>query len=213
MIKINYSFYGKETMELFAPRIERSLGQASRGLYLECPAVKDFNKNVFTVYSPFNIKFKFNRDSNNINITGDNVLIKAQYASDGSAEIQFYPQLIFRSEEKVMLQLLPPVLTNVVHQGYVPTGEYDISKWLRPVHAALIVPKTVDEIEIKEGDALFSLRFATDESVKLVYKELTEQEQKLTKACEGVSDVKRGNKLETLYRLYDIMRGRRCPFR
>lgn len=213
MKTIYYTSYGKETMELFAPEIKRSLGSAARGLYLECPAVKDFNKNVFTVFSPFNVKFTFNRETNNIHITGDNVLIKAQYASDGSVEIQFYPQLIFRSDEKVMLQLLPPVLTNVVHQGYVPTGEYDISRWLRPVHAALIVPNTVNELEIKEGDALFSLRFATDESVKLVKKDLTAKEEKLTKACEGVSDVKRGNKLETLYRLFDIMRGKRCPFR
>lgn len=230
MIEIKFTGWGnpttslKETMQLFTPDPVRSLGSSDgRGVHLTCTALQNFHLNAFTVFSPYSTKFTFNRETKQVTHSGDNILNQATFNPDGTIELQTYPQYIFISEsESVILQMLPPLLVVPKHPSYVTAGEFDISKWYRPVNCTFIIPPGTDQIEIKEGDPLFSLRFVTknNEPVKLVKSQLTETEEKLVNACQNVTYVKLGNSLSKLYDYFENFKNSfskpkkksRCPF-
>lgn len=219
MIEVLFDGYGSETLKLLSPDPIRSLGKAEgRGRHLTCTALQDFHVNVFTVYSPFTVTYKFNRDQNNIHVDGDNVLHKGSYNDDGSVELQMYPQYVLRASEGVLVQLLPPLLAVNKLPAYVASGEFDISKWYRPINTAFIVPNDVNELTIKEGEPLFSLRFVTknNEPVKLIRQALSKEEETLVNACMNVTNYKLGTKLSKLYELFDkfkqSLKPRKCPF-
>lgn len=219
MIEILYDGYGSESLKLLSNEPVRALGKtSSRGRHLTCTALQDFHVNVFTVFSPFSASIKINRENNRVDVFGDNVLHKATFNEDGSVELQMHPQYILRSKESVLVQLLPPLLVPFNYPAYVASGEFDISRWLRPVNTAFIVSKDANELNIKEGDPLFSLRFVTknNEPVKLKRQELSQNELKLAEACSNVTNYKLGNKLSKLYELFDSFKGsltkKKCPF-
>lgn len=228
MIDIYYDGWGNsstnvfETMRMLSPDPVRSLGQASmRGDYLTCIAIQDFHVNAFTVFSPFSATIKLDRAKHKVDVVGDNILNTVKFYPDGSAEIQLFPQYIFRSDTSVTMQMLPPLLVPPRNDSIIAAGEFDISRWYRPLNTAFIVPSTVEEFVIKEGDPLFSIRFVTkgNEPVKLVRKALTQDEEKLSKACANLTYVKMGSKLSKLYEYFEIFKGSfgkntrsRCPF-
>ncbi len=223
MIDVLYDGWGKDntsfdTMRMLAPEPERTLGKAAvRGEYLKCVAVQDFHVNTFTVYSPFSARFKFDREANKIDAYGDNVINTARFTENG-VEIQLFPQYVFRTTESVVIQLLPPLLTPPRSDAFVTPGEYDISRWLRPLNTSFMIPDGVTEFEIKEGEPLYSVRFITpnNEPVKLVRRALENEEIKLANACTNVTYVKLGLSLNSLYALYDNFKASfkksKCPF-
>lgn len=219
MIEILYDGHGSEALKLLSNEPIRALGKTnSRGRHLTCTALQDFHVNVFTVFSPFSAKIKINREKNKIDVVGDNILHKATFNPDGSLELQLYPQYILRASESVLVQLLPPLLVEFKYPAYVASGEFDISKWIRPINTAFIVSKDANVLEIKEGDPLFSLRFVTkdNEPVKLKRQALSDIELKLVDACSNVTNYKIGNKLSKLYELFDSFKKsltkKKCPF-
>lgn len=225
MVEVLYDGWGKDgvntfdSMRMLAPEPKRSLASvAARGDYLKCVAMQDFHINAFTVYSPFDVKFKFDRANNKVDIFGDNNVNTAKFNSDGDVEIQLYPQYVFRSTESVLMQLLPPLLTPARSDAFVVPGEFDISKWIRPLNIAFIIPKHIDEFEIKEGEALFSIRFVTqdNEAVKLTRQALSNEEVTLAKACTNITYVKLGLSLKALYELFTrfkaSLKPSKCPF-
>lgn len=225
MVEVLYDGWGKggtntfDTMRMLAPDPERTLGKVgARGLYLTCTAIQDFHVNAFTVYSPFSAKFKFDRANNKIDSYGDNIVNTAKYNEDGSVELQLFPQYVFRAVKPVTIQLLPPLLVPTRADAFVTPGEFDISRWIRPLNTAFIIPAGVTEFEIKEGEPLFSLRFVTanNEPVKLVRQAMSDDEQRLSNACANVTYVKVGTKLAKLYEYFDrfkaSMKPSKCPF-
>lgn len=225
MLEILYDGWGKEghntfdSIRMLAPEPQRSLANVeARGEFLKCVAVQDFHVNAFTVYSPFSAKFTFDRANNKIDIVGDNHLNTAKYNEDGDVELQLFPQYVFRTTAPVMMQLLPPVLATNRNDAFVVPGEFDISRWIRPLNTAFIVPKHVDVFEIKEGEPLFSIRFITpnNEPVKLIRQALTGEEINLAKACTNITYVKLGLSLSSLYELFDnfkkSFKKSKCPF-
>lgn len=227
MIEIYYDGHGDlnssnyQTQKLFAHEPVRTLGlAASRGNYLSCVSIQDYHLNTFTVLSPYATTIKIDRANNKVELDGDNNVASLKFYEDGVTELQLHPQYIFRAEESVIVQLLPPLLTPPRVDFFIPAGEYDISKWIRPVQMPMIIAPDVTEIKIKENEPLFSLRFITknNQPVKLVRKSLTDDELKLANACMNVTNVKLGTPLAKLYQYFDIFKGSfankkgKCPF-
>ena len=228
MINILYDGWGNsstntfDTLRLFAPDPKHSLGCASaRGNYLSCIAIQDYHLNAYTVFSPFTSTIKFDRAQNRVDVIGDNILNTVKFNPDLSVELQLYPQYVFRSDTPVNIQLLPPLLVPPRSDAVVTAGEFDISQWYRPLHTAFIIPKEIDVFEIREGDPLFSVRFATknNEPVKLTRQTLSETEHHLVNACANVTYIKTGSKLANLYQYFRTFKQSlnrktqsRCPF-
>jgi hypothetical protein len=75
----------------------------------------------------------------------------------------------FICESPAMLQVFPAFMhyNDFTSKTSVIPGEYDISKWTRPVELVFEVKNQKEHIKIKKGDALSYFKFNTDDTVKL----------------------------------------------
>jgi hypothetical protein len=209
-----------KAMQLFTPDPIRAMSMAPQARFRKCSAYKVFNLNTFTVFSPFSVHYKFDREKKSVSHHGDNIMGKYDFYDDGTIELQTMPQYMFRAKESVLMQQLPPLMQLPVHPSYVVPGEFDISKWYRPINSTFVIPAGINELNIREGDPLFSLRFVTkdNEPVKLIRKGLDQHEIDLTMACTAVTSVRdSGNRLPQLYEYFERLKRAwkpsKCPFR
>lgn len=226
MIEVLFDGWGNlgsplmKSMQLFTPDPVRAVSLAPQARFRKCSAYKVFNTNTFTVFSPFSVHYKFDRENKQVSHHGDNIMGKYDFYDDGTIELQTMPQYMFRAKKSVLMQQLPPLMQIPVHPSYVIPGEFDISKWYRPINSTFVIPAGVNELNIMEGDPLFSLRFVTpdNEPVKLVRKGLDQLEIDLVSACVAVTGVREsGNRLPQLYEYFERLKKAwtpsKCPFR
>jgi hypothetical protein len=83
--------------------------------------------------------------------------------------ILFDHRMLFFCEDSVELSTLPAYMHRTEVQSklvYVPAA-YDISRWLRPIQGTYEVPETTTQIQIREDDPLYYVKFHTTEKVRL----------------------------------------------
>jgi hypothetical protein len=75
----------------------------------------------------------------------------------------------FQTDESMLLQVFPAFMhrNDFTEKATVVPGEYDISKWTRPVECVFEVRSNIEKIVIKKGDAISYFKFHSDEIVKL----------------------------------------------
>ena len=139
---------------------------------LKCPAHINTLNNYFVVRSVYNYKIvwdgeKFHSPDYDQNFWDSNV-----YPRDGSTGVIsfFPPELHFFSEKSLNLELLPAFWHNndVVKKTSVIGGSYNIGKHFRKIECSMVFHEPC-EIEIKRGDALYYVKFHTNEKIKLKY--------------------------------------------
>ena len=79
-------------------------------------------------------------------------------------------------------------------------GEFDISKWIRPVEFSFEIIDKTKPLIFKRGDPLFYVRFATDETVKLIRKPMTEELDFISSACIYAKDIIGKQSLDERYK-------------
>jgi hypothetical protein len=79
----------------------------------------------------------------------------------------------FTTDESLTIQTLPAFLhySDFISKATIIPGEYDISKWVRPVEIVFETKNKQERIEIKKGDALCYYKFLTSDIVKLTQDE------------------------------------------
>jgi hypothetical protein len=139
---------------------------------LKCPAHIDTLHNYFVVRSVYDYKIvwdgeKFYSPDYDQNFWDNNV-----YPRDNdTGVISFFPpELYFFSEKSLNLELLPAFWhkNDVVKKTSVIGGSYNIGKHFRKIECPMVFHRPC-EIEIKRGDALYYVRFHTDEKIKIQY--------------------------------------------
>jgi len=150
--------------------------------FIKCPAVTDFMKSTYVFKSPLDLTF-------DIEVTNDisKIYFKdiSQELFDNIVDIRFleneergsspYPLIgidflnTFTCDSSVMLQVFPAFMhyNDFTSKATVIPGEYDISKWVRPVELVFEVKNRIEHIEIKKGDALSYFKFSSNDTVKL----------------------------------------------
>jgi hypothetical protein len=171
--------------EPLSPLIKDIVKTRKGVVYLKCPATTDFIKNVFVFKAPFDLTLEIDVDdkSGNGKIVCENIsqnifskIIDTRFLFDDQRGINPYPMLgidwmlMFQSNYPVLLQSFPAFFhrSDFVNKTMVVPGEFDISKWTRPVELVFEVKNLKEKIVIKKGDALSYYRFICDDKIKLV---------------------------------------------
>lgn len=139
-----------------------------------CPGFVGYYKNAFVVRSPVDItihhlgegRYEWETSlSNQQDIDG---LIDIRDAS-GMMTIALFTHVW--SEEELMVEQLPPLFLpgDVAAKCETVCGSFDISSWFRPLQPAFRfrMREAPDSIQIKRGDPLYLIRFATDKKISL----------------------------------------------
>ena len=198
--------------------------------YLKCPAFTNYYKNCFLIRSPFDLTITVDPTTNALRTNEYNQEFYNKFILDRLVNNATYRMIslrifyLFYSEREVLFQLLSPTMhkTELLNNINMIQGEFDISKWIRPIEFSFEVLDTTKPLQFKRGDPLFYIRFATDETVKLVRKPMTEELSYVNNACLGIKDIvhqqtldQRYDSARSLISLYkDKLFGKKskCPF-
>lgn len=182
-----------------------------------CPAVVDYLKNVFYITSPLDFSIIRHPDGmysirNDKSVTNDlSSFLYAQYPEtkllNNVPVLQIHLQYFFiNKSDNVMMEVIDCPL---ISKNYtVVPGTYNISKWVRPTNFTFFMNKDVKEINFKQGDPLYAVRFQNCKNPNLI--EITEDDQRrkiLTEQQKALS-IKKWYPNITLEKSYELFKRR-----
>lgn len=199
-------------LEPLAKEVKKVFKDKGCDLAIKCYAVQEEIKNTFVYKAPLDIDVIYaddkriivtpetvhNQGNNPIHFTPD-----LNGSTNGSlVQIFTYYGFYFFSEAPLKLTLQTPNFhdSKVKHIPLL-TGEYDISKWLRPVFPSY-ANYNYENFNIKRGDAMMYVKFNTDK--KIVLKEFC-MNRELDNLVTGSLDLKSVMPwvpLDKLYRMF-----------
>jgi hypothetical protein len=158
-----------------------------------CPAVKDRMSNLFVFRSNHEDTFEISSEEMEKaeNTTGENIFIpslsmvgiKKSRTSplEGFYSIEYNMSWIFFAEEPVTIKITAPYYPaeSPVPGGLFAPGEYDISKWYRPIPFEYLIPKESKEFSIKFDQQLFYVEVITDRKVEFKRYKMTSKLKRL----------------------------------
>ena len=151
-------------------------------IYSKCPAVTDFFKNTYVFHSPMDLNIDVHVSNDQISVWCDNVdqeffdiMVDIRFLEEQEKGISPYPLIgvdflnTFTCNESLKIQSFPAFLhyNDFTSKTALVPGEYDISKWVRPVELVFELKNKIEKIQIKKGDALYYFKFLDDNHVKL----------------------------------------------
>ena len=174
MKKVNYfstiGFNGATNEEYLPPDYliapKKCISEQDKNhMYSKCPALKEWGKNTWIVYQPFDIEIEYvsaeKRLISNLSQSAfDNYIHLASYWLDGkNPNVQFNDFYLFWTEEKdVWVEQIPHPL--ISRQGIeVIPGTFPISVWQRPVACGFNILDYDVNIKIPRGTPLYYIRF------------------------------------------------------
>jgi len=179
-----------------------------------CPAVVDYLKNVYYITSPLSFSIQRHTDGKfTITNTANGQDLRAflQIGLPERALLFNRPmftillQYVFiNNGDDVTMEVIDPPL---FHNGLTNiTGEYNISKWIRPTNFCCFMDPNIEQLNIERGDPLYAVRFRSKtNNFKLV--EVTDDKRKEQILSEqrkalAVKKYLPGIKLQQMYDLF-----------
>lgn len=200
-------------------------------VFLKCPAVQDFHKNVFVYRSPIDLTL-YIRNDGYINVKEhdqkffDRYIVTRTEKNDKFVSFSLNFQILFYTEcEDIVVEQFSASMEDneFVKNTRVISGRFNIGKWIRPIEVACEVSSFEKEkiIRIKRGDALCYFRFITNEKIGF---ERTILEQPIYETVDSLTRLKDFSRNNTMvenymrvkYHLVSLKRklfGYKCPFR
>lgn len=196
-------------------------------VFQRCPAHTDFTKNVFVICAPFDITIEIDMDfetgsgkifCENLDQKIFDEIIDVRFLSENSGGISPYPIIgidwlcVFTSVDSTVVQILPAFMhyNDFTNKTTVIPGEYDISKWTRPVELVFEVKNAKEKIIIKKGDAVSYVKFLTDDNVKLINQPIPWEEIKI---CNNIRQENNFRPLSERYKSLEKIRSeKKCPY-
>lgn len=194
--------------------------------FLKCPAHTDFLKNTFVFRAPFDLTIDLEVDNNagackifckELSQEQFNAIVDTRFLFNKNFQKIRYPiigidwLMIFTAEESTQIQVLPAFMhyNDFTSKACVVPGEYDISKWTRPVEFVFECRNKKEIIEIKKGDAISYIKFNCEDSVKLE-KQLVPWEE--TRICNEIRSSNKFRPLKERYKALAEIRKSGCPY-
>lgn len=168
-------FYEQRELSTFSPiRLTKYLKEIYPNSevfkeYLTCPAFTQYHKNTFVIKSDLSFNFGFN-SSNKFGISHfDEDFLKANLKIRNAQEkiVNLHWNLHTFADQEVKMSMLPANfdVNDFTKKTVLFTGEYDISKWFRPLQCTFKMLENT--ISLKRGDALYYIHFHTNKNIKL----------------------------------------------
>ena len=194
-------------------------------VFLRCPSHTDFLKNTYILQAPFDLTIEIDiNERSHYKVVCENIsqevfehLIDIRFLDDYNSETNIFPVIgidwltILTCDESMLLQVMPAFMhrNDFTEKTTLIPGEFDISKWTRPVEIVFEIKSNKEKIVIKKGDAIAYFKFHSNESVKLVEQPTPWGEIKL---CNSIRQQNKFRPLKERYASLENERIKRCPY-
>lgn len=177
-------------------------------LFLKCPAFIQSLKNTFIIRAPYDISLEFKNgtvvtDKFDQNFFNKNIDLRHAKNLQPPFVVELMPRYVFvpEGDTSVVLNILQLILQP--HKYGFLTGEFNITKWVRPVSYTIEIYDTSEPIVFRRGDPLFMVRFTTADNsvVTLEQGVLTEEIQKVISSCINIKKFVPNLSLKVMYKM------------
>ena len=178
-------------------------------LFLKCPAFIQSLKNTFVVKAPYDITLRF--ENGNIIAEGydqkffnQNIFTKhVKSFSSPPFMLEVMPRYVFVPDSNVSVSVSILQLILQPHQYGFMSGEFNITKWVRPVSYTFEVYDITKPIVFKRGDPLFMVKFTPEDGsvVTLEQAVLTEDITRLIYGCTSIKNFVPSLSLKAMYEM------------
>lgn len=168
---------GKEPSPLFKSVVnDRNKNTDPSSSYYKCKSAQEMFNNTFILPSTEDLHIIFS--NGRLLQTRDSVKFKPRLPifSDGPA-VDYDSRWLFFSEDNINIQLTPPYFhkTKASEYATVLSGEFNISKWFRPIIPTFSLWDGVKELKVYKDDPIAYINFITDK--KVILKEFKETDK------------------------------------
>ena len=165
----------EEPTNLFSDLTSQKNLNTKGNSFFSCPASSNRLKKTFVFRNNLHASFSYNgEDPNNVQVTSNTVAnvglsSKRQSALIKGASLVYEMQYTFFAEEPVLAMMSSPMFhkAGYLKYGALVPGEYDISKWFRPLNLEFQMWDSSGVFILEEGEPLFYLEVKTDRPVEL----------------------------------------------
>ena len=181
--------------------------------YLKCPALADTFKNDFVVCAPYDLQLTFDPIAKMVNtdrygqlFVDRHVRSRWQISPEGMPPlVSLPPKYIMYSFDDVFVESTDlPIITSTFSSNVkIINGEFNISKWYRPLEVSFEVVDITKPVVLEAEQPMFLLRLRTPNNVpvKLTRVEVTPELTQRIHACTDFKEKRPNTKLEKLYEL------------
>jgi|GEM_PF-1825280 len=178
--------------------------------YLKCPSFLGACNNVFVVRNAVHVNARVAGLRQFTAVDQESVdsvtLVRERPPTRlGYRIIGYWLHPLFFSTEPLMMAVMPAFMHHSEAQtkmGYIP-GAFDIGKWYRPVDSAFELHPGVNQFCFKAGDPMFYVKFFTEERVRLIRYNVTEELEAISHGCTRFSSYVPNQPLEKLYGMFE----------
>ncbi len=197
----NMAYYDPE------PAFKYFVNKNREAQYLKCPAFSEYLKNTFILKAPYDInisiddKGEVRTDRYDQEFFTNNVIVLNN--GKKSITIQTIPRYTFITDSKQSLKITSlPMFLEKSEFGFIG-GEFDISKWIRPVSYSIEINSIPETIIIKRGQPMFMVKFTAEnnDAIKLEQGIFNEELNKTVSACVNLKNFISGKNLNAIYEL------------
>ncbi len=155
---------------------ERNKNTDPGSSYYKCKSAQEMFNNTFILPSTENLHILFSGGKLLNTRDAKKFRPRMPVFQDGPA-VDYDSRWLFFSEDEINIQLTPPYFhkTKASEYATVLSGEFNISKWFRPIIPTFSLWDSSKELVISEQDPLAYVNFITDK--KIILQEFTETEK------------------------------------
>lgn len=219
MINVYWSKYNIFTNELnpsmsFEPSnilldYSKNIGKPIRDdvNWIGCPAVKNLLKNTFSFKNPMTLDLSFNKDKTiDWNAANLEDYISVREYSENNLIMDYLVPLSLFSEDDISIDVIDPFFNkNKIGNAHFIPGQFNISKWFRPVVPSYAIYDNI-RFKINENEDLFYIKFNTDKKINFIEFYFTDTLRDVVKSSLEIKRYKKNTPLSNLYKKFDSNR-------
>jgi len=222
-INLNWCSYKEQTENSDLLAIEpipvfKFYPETASTAFRKCPAHQNQFKNTYVVCSPIDFEIEINKEENWCNIIYPKSLppelFNPRFEEENNSPYPIFSlrlnRLVFTPEKvgkNIYVEQLEPILEwDRATDIRIIEGNFNVSKWTRPLEAAFEQRHKNLTIKFKRGQPLYYVRFFTDDPEDVIVLnrvELTPEVEKDIDRCLQVKSFCPFTKLKALYELRD----------
>lgn len=167
--------------------------------WLKCPAAVDILSSSYYVKNQLDIKISI-KDIDLISSDTPHAqkILNFRKFNDDFFIIDYLISLTFFAEENIIASTENPYLDPPSGYFAIP-GQYNISKWFRPINPSFMVKVKNKEIEFKKDSPLLGIKFSTQDKINFKEFYFTDTLKEISKEIMGYKLYSKKNSLNTLY--------------
>lgn len=169
--------------------------ERSEAVYLRCPALIDYCKDVYVIRSPYDFTLEIDKETGRVEVDkfdqewfDDNIFVRfpnLKHDKIISLCMTISISYVFFCDEDVEVEVLdvPILSTQLTKNIKIIPGRMNIHRWIRPLDFTFEVQDLSKKLIFRRGDPLFAVKFNTKENIEMTNLEFTDDMYKTVRAC------------------------------